>query len=149
MVETLEFQIRQCAEHPRHPRASLYRELLRSDTFLLTVDKPLQQAQVTRVSHANETLPVGADKDPELGGIWVPVFPSRDAVTSYVGRRKLRAPKGQEFLWMGHEPGAVFSLLRGVPCFARAKLCVDAAAVVNVAWSEVRSLSEGRAPVDS
>lgn len=149
MVETLEFQIRQCAEHPRHARSSLYRELLRSETFLLTVDKPLQQTQITRVSHANETLPVWADKDPELGGIWVPVFPSRDAVTSYVSRRKLRAPKGQEFLWMGHEPGAVFSLLRGVPCFAGLKLYLDPNSIVNVAWSEVRSLSEGRAPVDS
>ena len=149
MVETLEFLIRQCAEHPRHGRAALYRELLRSDTFLLTLDKPLDQPQVTRVSHANETLPVWADKDPELGGVWVPVFPSRDSVTAYVSRRKLRAPKGQEFLWMGHEPGAVFSLLRGVPCFAGIKLYLDAASAVNVTWSEVQSLSEGRAPVDS
>lgn len=149
MVETLEFQIRQCAEHPRHARASLYKELLRSETFLLTVDKPLQQQQVTRVSKADETLPVWADKDPELGGIWVPVFPSRDAVTGYVSRRKLRAPKGQEFLWMGHEPGAVFALLRGVPCFAGLKLYMDASTVVNVTWSEVHALSEGRLPVDT
>ena len=148
MVETLEFMIRQCAEHPRHARAGLFKELLRSETFLLTVDQPLTTQQVTRVTRANETLPVWADKDPELGGVWVPVFPSRDAVSAYVAKRKLKAPKGQEFLWMGHEPGAVFALLRGVPCFAGLRLFLDPTSGVDVSWSEVRSLSEGRVPGD-
>jgi hypothetical protein len=148
MVETLEFLIRQAAEHPRKRRAALYKELLRSETFLLTVDRPLKEAQVTRVSKADETLPVWADKDPELGGVWVPVFPSRDSVASYVTRRKLKAPRGQEFLWMGHEAGAVFPLLRGVPCFAGLRLHLDAASTVDIGWSEVRSLSEGRLPAE-
>lgn len=146
MVETLEFQIRQAAEHPRHARAALFRELLRSETFLLTVDSPIEQEQVTRVSHADESLPVWADKDPEFGGVWVPVFPSRDAVAGYVSRRRLRAPKGQEFLWMGHQPGEVFSLLRGVPCFAGMRLYLDHQSSVDVPWSEVHELSQGRLP---
>lgn len=141
--------IRNAAEHPRKSRAPLFRELLRSETLLLTVDKPMSQPQATRVSKANETLPLWADKDAELGGVWVPVFPSRDSVSGYVSRRKLRAPKGQEFLWMAHEPGAVFSLLRGVPCFAGLRLYLDDASVVSVPWSEVRALAEGRVPTDT
>ena len=148
MVETLEFLIRQAAEHPRHRRSPLYKELLRSETLLLTLDTPIDREQVTRVSHADETLPVWADKDSELGGIWVPVFPSRDSVRGYVSKRKLRAPKGQEFLWMSHEPGAVFQLLRGVPCFAGLRLYLDQASVVNVPWSDVRALSEGHLPTE-
>jgi hypothetical protein len=148
MVETLEFLIRQAAERPRHRRSPLYRELLRSETLLLTLDTPIQGEQVTRVSHADETLPVWADKDSELGGIWVPVFPSRDSVRGYVSKRRLRAPAGQEFLWMSHEPGAVFSLLRGVPCFAGLRLYLDQASVVSVPWSEVRALSEGQVPTE-
>lgn len=149
MVETLEFLIRQAAEHPRHNRVTLFKELLRSETFLLTVDEPMAGADpVTRVSHADETLPVWADKDPELGGVWVPVFPSRDSVAGFVARRKLKAPKGQEFLWMGHQPGAVFALLRGVPCFAGMRLHLDKNSAVDVPWSQVRELSEGRVPTD-
>lgn len=149
MVETLEFMIRQAAEHPRHTRSPLFKELLRSETFLLTLDEPLDEPQVTRVSRANETLPVWADKDPELGGVWVPVFPSRDSVAGYVSMRRLRAPRGQEFLWMAHQPGAVFPLLRGVPCFAGLRLYLDSAGVVSVPWSDVRSLSDGRVPSEA
>jgi hypothetical protein len=148
MVETLEFMIRQAAEHPRHARVGLFKELLRSETFLLTVDEPIAEESVTRVSHADETLPVWADKDPELGGVWVPVFPSRDSVSGFVSKRKLKAPKGQEFLWMGHQPGAIFALLRGVPCFAGMRLHLDHNSVVDVPWSQVRELSEGRVPTD-
>jgi hypothetical protein len=147
MVETLEFLIRQAAAQPRHARGALFKELLRSETFLLTVDEPLEEETVTRVSRAEETLPVWADRDPELGGVWVPLFPSRDAVAGFVARRRLRAPKGQEFLWMAHQPGAVFALLRGVPCFAGLRL-LDQDAVIDVPWSQVRELSQGRAPTD-
>src|SRR5947209_770275 len=111
MVETLEHAIRQASDHPRHSRAPLYRELLRSETFLLTVDKPLTQEQVTRVTRGDESFPIWADKDAELGGVWVPVFAARDAVADFVSARRLNAPKGKEFLWMGHKPGAIFGLL--------------------------------------
>src|SRR5262245_23021518 len=108
MVETLEHLLRQAALHPRQPRGPRYTELLRSETFLLTVDEPIREAQVNRVAHAAETFPIWADKDAELGGTWVPVFPARDAVTAYVSSRELTAPAGKAFLWMGHKPGVVF-----------------------------------------
>ncbi len=149
MVETLEHLIRQSCEHPRHSRTPLYKELLRSEAFLLTVDEPLEAETATRVSHADESFPVWADKDPELGGVWVPVFPSRDSVSSYVSGRKLKAPKGKEFLWMGQKPGAVFPLLRHVRCFAGLRLVLDDKSTVAIDWSDVKTLAEGRLPSES
>jgi hypothetical protein len=146
MVETLEHVIRQAADHPRHSRSPLYRELLKSETFLLTVDHPLKEAQVTRVTKGDETFPIWADKDHELGGVWVPVFPARDSVAQYVTARNLKAPKGKEFLWMGHKPGAIFGLLRGVKCFAGMRLHLDDGSYVSLPWSDVKTLSEGKIP---
>lgn len=148
MVETLEHLIRQAAEHPRLPRHSLYKELLRSETYLLTLDEPMAEEQTVKVSKANDTFPIWADKDPELGGIWVPVFPSKDSVSSFVSARRLKAPKGQEFLWMGHKPGTVFSVLRGVKCFAGVRLHLTASSSVSLGWSEIKTLAEGRLPED-
>jgi hypothetical protein len=146
MVETLEHLIRRSAEHPRIPRAALYKEILRSDTYLLTLDEPMKQEQAVKISKANDTFPIWADKDPELGGVWVPVFPSRDSVGGFVSGRKLKAPRGKEFLWMGHKPGAVFSVLRGVKCFAGVRLYLSVGCSVSLGWSEVKALAEGRIP---
>ncbi len=148
MVETLEHLIRQAAEHPRLGRAALYRELLRSETYLLTVDKPIERESVTRVTAAEDSFPVWADQDPEMGGVWVPVFPARDSVTSFVSSRHLEPPRGKEFLWMGHKPGAIFGLLRGVRCFAGLTLYLDEARRVQIPWADVKALAEGRLPSD-
>lgn len=148
MVEQLEHVIRQAADHPRHSRGPLYKELLRSETFLLTVDKPLPTEQVTRVTRGDETFPVWADRDAELGGVWVPVFPARDVVSRFVSSRKLKAPRGKEFLWMGHKPGAVFGLMRGVRCFAGMRLFLEDGSFVPIPWTDVNALSEGRLPSD-
>ena len=148
MVETFEHLIRQAAEHPKQSRAHLYKELLRSETYLLTVDEPMREEQATRVSKANDTFPIWADKDSELGGIWVPVFPSKDAVSSFVTSRRLKAPKGKEFLWMGHKPGAVFAMLRAVKCFAGIRLHLSPDCGVSLGWSEVKALGDGKVPDD-
>jgi hypothetical protein len=145
MVENLEHLIRRAAVSALLPRTALYKELLRSETYLLTVDSPLTGGEVKRVTRADSSFPVWADKDPDLGGVWVPVFPARDRVREFVAARKLKTPKGKEFLWMGHMPGQVFGLLRGVPRFAGIRLFLDAGTSVSVPWSEVRALSEGRA----
>ena len=145
MVENLEHLIRRAALNPRMPRTALYKELLRSETYLLTVDAPLEEGEVKRVTKPDASFPVWADKDPELGGVWVPVFPARDRVREFVAARKLKTPKGKEFLWMGHMPGQVFSLLRGVPRFAGIRLFLDLGMSVSVPWTEVRALSEGKA----
>ncbi|NNN07086.1 MAG: hypothetical protein HKL90_14415, partial [Elusimicrobia bacterium] len=50
MVENLEHLMRRAACAPRAPRAALYRELLRSETYLLTLDEPLAQGEVKRVT---------------------------------------------------------------------------------------------------
>ena len=144
MVESLEHLIRRAYLDPRQPRAALYRELLRSETYLLTVDAPLEEGEVKRVTKSDASFPVWADKDPELGGVWVPVFPARDRVRDFVAARGLKTPKGKEFLWMGHMPGQVFGLLRGVPRFAGIKLILDPGTFVSVPWTEVRALSEGK-----
>ncbi len=148
MVENLEHLIRRAATSPLGSRGALYKELLRSETYLLTVDSPLADGEVRRVTKGDSSFPVWADKDPELGGIWVPLFPARDRVREFVGARGLRAPRGKEFLWMGHMPGQVFSLLKGVRRFAGVRLFLDAATSVAVPWSEVRALAEGRAPAE-
>ncbi|MBI3551903.1 MAG: hypothetical protein HY077_05240 [Elusimicrobia bacterium] len=148
MVETLEHLIRQACDHPRNSRVKLYRELLRSETYLLTLDEPIAEEQSVRVSRANDTFPIWADKDAEMGGVWVPVFPSKDSVSGFVSARRLKAPKGKEFLWMGHKPGAVFGMLRGVKCFAGIRLHQSAERGVSLAWSEVRTLAEGKLPED-
>jgi tetratricopeptide (TPR) repeat protein len=149
MVETLEHFIRQAADHPRHGRAHLYKELLRSETYLLTLDEPIKEEQTTRVSKANDTFPIWADKDAELGGVWVPVFPSRDSVASFVTTRRLKAPRGKEFLWMGHKPGAVFGMLKAVKCFAGIRLHLSSESHVSLGWSEVKTLAEGQVPEDA
>ena len=149
MVENLEHLIRRAARDPRRSRASLYKELLRSETYLLTLDEPLEDGEVKRVTKPDASFPVWADKDPELGGVWVPLFPARDRVRDFVTARRLRAPKGKEFLWMGHMPGQVFSLLRGVTRFAGVRLHLEPGVFVALSWSEVRALSEGRAPSDA
>lgn len=144
MVENLEHLIRRSAGDPGLPRTALFKELLRSETYLLTLDSPLKDGELKRMTKPQATFPVWADKDPELGGVWVPVFPARDRVRDFVAARRLKTPKGKEFLWMGHTPGQVFSLLRGVQRFAGIRLYLDPELFVSVPWSEVRSLSQGR-----
>jgi tetratricopeptide (TPR) repeat protein len=146
MVENLEHLLRRAARDPRASRATLYKELLRSETYLLTVDEPLLHGETKRVTRADASFPVWADKDPELGGVWVPVFPARDRVREFVAARGLKAPKGKEFLWMGHMPGQVFALVRGVRRFAGLKLYLDRESAVEITWPEARALAEGRMP---
>lgn len=146
MVENLEHLIRRAFTSPLLSRAPLYKELLRSETYLLTVDAPLAEGEIRRVTKPDSSFPVWADKDAELGGIWVPLFPARDRVRDFVDARGLKAPRGKEFLWMGHMPGQVFSLLRGVRRFAGVKLFLDPHTAVAVPWPDVRALAEGRAP---
>jgi hypothetical protein len=147
MVETLEHLIAQAAQSPKHSRQALYKELLRSETFLLSIGEPLGEDK-TRVIRGPETFSVWADKDQEMGGVWVPLFPARDAVAHYVASRKLSAPKDKEFLWMGHEPGEVFGLMRSVRFFAGLKLILSDTLQVPLAWPEVKALAEGRVPDD-
>ncbi len=145
MVENLEHLIRRAARDPRLPRTALFKELLRSETYLLTLDAPLEDGEVKRVTKPDSSFPVWADKDPELGGVWVPVFPARDRVRDFVAARRLKTPRGKEFLWMGHMPGQVFGLLRGVSRFAGIRLHLEPGVFVSIPWTEVRTLSEGRA----
>ena len=149
MVENLEHLLRRAARDPRASRAPLFKELLRSETYLLTVDEPLLKGETKRVTRADASFPVWADKDPELGGVWVPVFPARDRVREFVAARGLKAPKGKEFLWMGHMPGQVFALARGVRRFAGLKLYLDRESTVEISWAETRTLGEGRMPGDA
>ena len=144
MVENLEHLIRRSARDPRLPRTALFKELMRSETYLLTLDTPLEEGEVKRVTKPESSFPVWADKDPELGGVWVPVFPARDRVRDFVSARRLKSPKGKEFLWMGHTPGQVFTLLRAVQRFAGIRLYLDPGLFVTVPWDDVRALSEGR-----
>lgn len=149
MVETLEYLIQQAAEHPRHPRGALYRELLRSQTFLLCVGKPMENPDEVRVAKGPQDFAVWVDRDPELGGVWVPLFPASDDVERFVRTRRLRPPKGKDFLWLEHQPGDVFRLLRAVRHFSGMRLHVEPQTYVPVPWSLVKSLSAGRVPSDA
>jgi hypothetical protein len=148
MVETLERLIEKVANNPKQPRTALFKELLRSETFLLSLGAPLEEEQRTRVLKAEQTFSIWADKDSEMGGVWVPVFPARDTVTAFVTGKKLRAPKGKEYLWMGHGAGEVFGMMRSVRYFAGLKLYLSEEAQVPLNWSDVKALSEGRLPAD-
>lgn len=145
----MEHLLRRAAREPRAPRAPLYKELLSSETYLLTIDAPIPGNEARRVTRADASFPVWADKDPQLGGVWVPLFPARDRVREFVAGRGLRAPKGKEFLWMGHMPGQVFGLLRGISRFAGLKFCLDRDTFVEFSWAEVRELAEGRIPAEA
>lgn len=145
----MEHLLRRAARDPRAPRAALYKELLSSETYLLTIDDPIPESETKRVTRADAFFPVWADKDPQLGGVWVPLFPARDRVREFVAGRGLRAPRGKEFLWMGHMPGQVFVLLRGISRFAGLRFCLDRDTVVEFSWAEVRELSEGRIPSEA
>ncbi len=146
MIEALEHLIAQAVEHPQAPRGPLYKELLRSETFLLCVDEPLKNAEEVRTTHGPRDFAVWADRDAELGGVWVPLFPAKDDVEAFVRSRGLKPPHGKEFLWMEHPPREVFHLLRGVRYFAGVRLYLDEATQVPVSWSVVRELSQGRLP---
>jgi hypothetical protein len=146
MVETLEHLIQHAADHPRHSRMSLYKELLHSETFLLNLGAPIADAQTQRMSWSNDSFDIWADKDPEMGGIWIPVFVARDTITQYVSDRRLKAPAGKEFLWMENAPGQVFALLKGVDCFAGLTLFLDSKRAIPLPWTDVKALSEGRIP---
>ncbi|MCX5795802.1 MAG: tetratricopeptide repeat protein [Elusimicrobia bacterium] len=148
-METLEVLIQQAADHPRRPRGGLYRELLRSQTFLLGVDEPLPEGSEVKVSRKAQDFAAWADRDPELGGVWVPLFPARDDVGEFVRARRLRAPRGKDFVWMEHQPGEVFRLLRGVRYFAGLRLTLETDTQVPVPWTLVRSLCAGRVPDDA
>lgn len=149
MVENLEHLLRRAARAPRAPRAALFKELLKSETYLLTLDEPLAEGETKRVTRADASFPVWADKDAELGGVWVPVFPARDRVREFVSARGLTAPAGKEFLWMGHMPGQVFALLRGIKRFAGLKLYLDPSSAVEISWPEAKALAEGRMPAEA
>ena len=142
MVETLEYLIEQAAAHPQRPRAGLYRELLRSQVYLLCVHERDEGGKPRDLS-------VWAEREAELGGVWVPVFPAHDDVQDFVRARRLRRLKGKQFLWMEHGPGETFRMLRGVHHFAGLRLHLDAQKLVPVPWSLVRALSEGRVPPDT
>ncbi len=149
MVETLEHFIRQANVCPRASRRRLYKELLRSDTYLLNIGEPVEGERVLRLSHRADPVSVWADRDPELGGVWVPVFPARDTVSRFVTIRELTCPEGREFLWMALGPRKVFPLLLGVDCFAGIHLYLDDSRRVAIPWGDVKALSEGRLPDES
>ncbi|MBI4676899.1 MAG: hypothetical protein HY748_04890 [Elusimicrobia bacterium] len=146
MVETLEFLIRQAAESPRQDRKALFKELLRSEVFLLNIGAPVAEARTVRLAADSDPFMVWADKDPELGGAWVPVFAARDTVSDFVLARGLEAPQAQAFLWMGFESPQIFGLLLGVECFAGVKLFVAPSCFVSLGWTEVKALSARRVP---
>ncbi|MBI5624430.1 MAG: hypothetical protein HY924_11685 [Elusimicrobia bacterium] len=147
MVETLEFLIRQASEEPRHDRKALFKELLRSEVFLLNIGAPVQESRTVKLAADSAPFMVWADKDPELGGSWVPVFAARDTVSEFVLARGLEAPGGQAFLWMGFETAQIFNLLLGVECFAGVRLFVTPSCFVTLGWTEVKALSQGKLPL--
>jgi hypothetical protein len=148
VVETLEYFIQQASDHPRHSRTALYKELLRSQTFMLCVDSPLQEQEEVRVTSQPQDFAIWADRDEELGGVWVPVFPARDTVGEFVNTRHLVPPKGKDFLWMEHKAGEVFRLMQSVHYFAGIRLYMDRNTSLPVPWSVVRMLGAGRIPAD-
>lgn len=146
MVEALEHLIRQAAFHPHRSRAALYHELLRSDTYLLTLDTPRGSKRTVRGTRRTDTLPLWVCRDAEMGGVWVPIFSARDIVRDYVGVNHLSPPPGKEFLWMSHAPGRALALLRGVKFFAGITLYLDDVSQVHIPWSDINILVGGGVP---
>ncbi|HVE14400.1 MAG TPA: hypothetical protein VNI01_13455, partial [Elusimicrobiota bacterium] len=140
---------RQAAVEPLASRRDLHAALLRAPTYLLHLgDKPLAPGQ-TRVVRGQESFSLWADMDPELEGVWVPVFTQRRGVSAYIAARSLQPPEGREFQWMRHGPGKVYALLQGIPRFAGIVLDPDGHGGARVDWAEVNALSEGRMPPEA
>ena len=145
MDQTWDHLFRQAKLEPAARRESLYRLLLSKTTYVIHVAPAGQPAGELR-SKPDDAISVWAHRDPEFGGVWVPVFTSREKLARYVGEREPSAPAGQEFCWMEHEPGRVWGLVESVDCFAGVHLDPAADDGLAVSWPEVNALSEGRVP---
>ncbi|MFH1723119.1 MAG: hypothetical protein ABII00_00710 [Elusimicrobiota bacterium] len=140
--------IREVCRRPLGSRLRLCEGMMQSPTYLLQAgDQPLGDAEVRSVKGTGG-LSVWAESDASLGGVWVPLFTGHEQASAYVSRQDLRPPEGRRFQWVRHEPGQVYEVLQGIPCFAGVWLDPGAQSRVRLDWAEVNALSERRLPAD-
>jgi hypothetical protein len=144
MIEILEHFISQEARHPQKFRKALYRELLSSDVYLLTIGDPLFKGFNTLPQTSGEFLVWADQKGSE--GFWVPVFPSSESVVTFISARKIKAPKGKEFLWMSQNSSRAFAPLLRLNGFSGLNLYLDEDGSVSVPQTEVELLAHGVVP---
>lgn len=148
MDETWDHLFRQARLEPAAKREPLYRQLLSKPTYVIHVG-PAGRPEMEMRTDPGEEFSLWADQDPAFGGVWIPLFTSPEAVARYVEARRLKAPKGQDFYWMAHEPGRAYGLLESIDCFAGMRLDPGPDSGVSVLWPEVNALSEGRVPPEA
>ncbi len=142
-MHSLSRLIQEAIGRPAASREALYRRLLENPTQLLYIDAP---GRPESLGPTPRNFSVWAHADPLFGGVWVPVFTSRESVASFVDLQELEPGEDREFYWMEHEAGKVYSLLQTVDRFAGILLEPRGGPGLAVGWPEVNALSEGRLP---
>ncbi len=143
MLEILEHLISQEAQHPHQFRAALYRELLSSEVYLLTLGEPIKDGLST-FRKSNDFLLWAEQKAP--GEFRVPVFPSSDSVASFISSHHLTPPEGKEFLWMSQNPQKALAPLLELNGFLGLNLYLAENESVAVSQEETKLLAQGIIP---
>ncbi len=141
MIEILEHFISQEARHPQKFRKALYKELLSSEVYFLTIGEPLAKGVKTSPQTSGEFLLWADQKGTD--GFWVPVFPSSESILTFISARKIKAPKGKEFLWMSQSSLKAFAPLLKLHGFSGLNLYLDEDGSVAVPQAEVELLAHG------
>ena len=144
MIEILEHFISQESRHPQKFRKALYKELLSSEVYLLTIGDPLSD-EPNRSNHSSGDFLLWADKK-GADEFTVPVFPSSASVSAFISARKIKAPAGKEFLWMSQSSQKAFAPLVGLNGFSGLNLYLDEDGSVTVTQAEVKLLAHGVVP---
>ncbi len=143
MLEILEHLISQEAQHPHQFRKALYRELLSSEVYLLTLGEPIQDG-VSTLRKPADFLLWAEQKTP--GEFRVPVFPSTDSVAGFINSHHLKAPEGKEFLWMSQNPQKALAPLLELSGFLGLNLYLAENESVSVSEEETKLLAQGIIP---
>lgn len=144
MIEILEHFISQESRHPQRFRKALYRELLSSDVYLLTIGEPLAEDARDLPADSRDFLLWAEQK--ESGHFRVPVFPSSEAVATFISARNLKAPAGKEFLWMSQSSQKALAPLLDLSGFSGLDLYLDETGSVPVSQAEAELLARGVLP---
>ena len=146
MLEILEHLISQEAQHPQQFRKALYRELLSSEVYLLTLGEPIEDGLST-LRKSTDFLLWAEQKAP--GEFRVPVFPSSDSVASFISSHHLKAPAGKEFLWMSQNPQKALAPLLELNGFLGLNLYLAENESVAVSQEETKLLAKGIIPCNA
>lgn len=110
----------------------------------------LKSASVTVLAAegaAEDSLEVWADKDPVLGGLWIPVFSQKAAAESFGETMKRQAERPLKAV--SGPAGELFGAILEVPRFSGVKVDPNARSSARLERAEVSSLAAGAVPPEA